>query len=152
MESELMADWSDYKREADDNSGVVGKQRCVITDVEETESKTSHKPMLVISVRPSGCRFTVKTYIVKNEYFNRNMTQFFDSFVEIGDGNFSFMEWIGAEGGALFETDDAGYLRVKRFLSPMQIENLPPFEGDKPERQTVTTLDDAEPDDEFPFT
>ena len=154
MESELMADWSDYKREEQEQeSRVTGKLRCVIVGVEETESKASHLPMIIVSIRPSGCRFSVKTYIVKNEYFNSNMTRFFDAFPEIGDGNFDFLTWVGAEGAALFDLDENGYLKIKRWVYPTQAASLPPFEGEKPERQEVTRITDAEDDDDgmLPF-
>ena len=93
-----MGNWDDYRREErEEDAKVTGKQRCVITAVEEAVSKSSGKPMIVVSVRPSGCRFTVKNYIVKNDYFNRNMTQFFDAFPEITDGDFNFLTWVWAE-------------------------------------------------------
>ena len=148
-----MSNWDDYKREErETTSQVTGKLRCVITAVEESVSKSSGNPMIIVSVRPSGCRFTVKSYIVKNEHFNRNMASFFDAFPEIGDGNFDFLTWVGVEGAAMFDTDENGYLKIKFWVYPRQAESLPPFEGDKPERQTVTSLaDDAEPEEDFPF-
>ena len=149
-----MSTWDDYQREEREESAkVTGRLRCVIVDVEETESKTSGLPMIIVSVRPSGTVFKVKSYIVKNEHFNRNMTQFFDAFPEIGDGNFNFIEWIGCEGAAMFDLDDRGYMKVKYWIDAVRAEILPPFEGDKPEKQTVTTLTDAEDDDDgsLPF-
>lgn len=148
-----MADWSDYQREErEEQAKVTGKLRCVIVDVEETESKTSGLPMIVVSVRPSGTRFSVKSYIVKNDYFNRNMTQFFDAFPEIGDGNFSFLEWIGAMGAAMFDLDERGFLKVKYWISADRANLLPEFDGEKPEKQTVTSLEEvSDPDDGMPF-
>ena len=146
-----MTDWNYQREEREESAKVTGRLRCVITDVEETESKTSGLPMIVVSVRPSGTRFAVKSYIVKNERFNRNMTQFFDAFPEIGDGNFSFLEWIGAMGAAMFDTDDRGYLRVKYWIDAARAELLPEFEGEKPEKQTVTSLEDDPSEDGLPF-
>ena len=150
-----MSTWDDYQREEREESAkVTGRLRCVIVDVEETESKTSGLPMIIVSVRPSGTVFKVKSYIVKNEHFNRNMTQFFDAFPEIVDGNFNFIEWIGCEGAAMFDLDDRGYMKVKYWIDAVRAEILPPFEGEKPEKQTVTKLEDAEDDElpgEFPF-
>ena len=110
--------------------------------------------MIEIKVRPSGCKFSVTTWLVKNDSFNRNATQFFDAFPEIGDGNFNFIEWIGAEGAADFGEDDRGYLKVKWWVDAVKAQSLPPFEGDKPERQTITSLTEEEPyddDDDLPF-
>lgn len=141
-------DWN-YQREDTRSDALKGKYRCVIVDVEETTSKTSGLPMIVVTVRPSGTKFKVKTYIPKNERFNRNMTAFFDAFPEIEDGNFNFIEWIGCEGAAEFGEDEQGYTRLKWFISASKAEGLPPFEGEKPERQTITALEEEqeEPDD-----
>ena len=144
-----MSTWDDYQREERDESAkVTGRLRCVIVDVEETESKTSGLPMIIVSVRPSGTVFKVKSYIVKNEHFNRNMTQFFDAFPEIPDGNFNFIEWIGCEGAAMFDLDDRGYMKVKYWIDAVRAEILPPYEGEKPEKQTVTKLTETEDSDE----
>lgn len=151
MEREKLSNWDSYKREErEEQEKVTGKLRCVITGAEEKVSKAG-KPMIEITVRPSGCRFTVKTYLVQGEYFNRNATQFFDAFPEIGDANFMFAEWIGCEGAAMFDLDDRGYMRVKYFIDAVRAADLPAFEGEKPEKQTITTLDDAEDDGELPF-
>ena len=148
-----MADWTYTREESErDNSAFVGKSRCVITKVEEAVSKTSGNPMIVVTVRPSGANFTVKSWIVKNENFNRNMTSFFDAFPDIGEGNFNFLEWVGCVGAANFKEDDRGYLKVGWWISADRAASLPAFVGDIPERQTVTSLaalEEAESD--LPF-
>lgn len=143
-------DW-DYQRESNAVDALKGRYRCVIVDVEEAVSKKSGLPMIVISVRPSGTKFKVKTYIPKNERFNRKMTQFFDAFPEIGDGNFNFIEWVGAEGAAEFGEGDDGYTKLKWFISASKADGLPPFEGEKPERQTITELSEEEEPDDLPW-
>ena len=144
--------WSKYKREErEEVAKVTGKLRCVIVDVEEAVSKSGNN-MIVISVRPSGSPAKVKYWLVDNEYFNRNATQFFDAFPEIGDGNFNFVEWIGATGAGEFVLDENDYIKLKKFISADKAENLPPFEGEKPERQTVTKFTEMEEsDDDLPF-
>ena len=152
-----MSNWDSYQREENEReSAVTGKHRVVIVEAEESvtgpNSKVPGTPMIVIKLRPSGRHFTVTHRIVKNDWFNRNMTQFFDAFPEILDGDFNFLGWTGAEGAAFFKEDANGYTQVSYFLPPERAEGLPPFEGEKPERQTVTTLDDPEEDDgELPF-
>ena len=148
-----MSNWNYSREEREPAAKVTGKLRCVITAVEEGVSKSSGKPMIIVSVRPSGCRFTVKQYIVQNEYFNANMTSFFDCFTEIKEGTFNFLEWVGCFGAAMFGEDDRGYLTIKYWLSPERAEGLPPFEGDAPERQTVTSIAEPEDgdDDDLPF-
>lgn len=152
-----MGNWDSYQREEKEReSAVVGKYRVVITEASEAvtgpNSKNPGTPMIVLKLRPSGKHYTITHRIVKNDYFNRNMTQFFDAFTEITDGDFNFLSWIGAEGAAMFKLDANGYAQVSYFLDPVRASDLPPFEGDKPERQTITTLDDTEEDDdELPF-
>ena len=145
-----MADYSDFQRE--NETRIEGRQRCVITAVEEGKSKTSGNDMIIVSLRPSGCKFEIKDYIVKNDSFNRRMTAFFDAFPEITFGDFNFLSWVGCEGAVNLAEDDRGFLKVKGYVDPVKARNLPPFEGNKPPRQTLTTLDD-EPEDEgeFPF-
>lgn len=128
-----------------------GDYRVEITDVEESISKSSGSPMLVITLKPNGSKIRVKHYIVKNEYFNRNMTEFYDSFdVEFGDQN--IFGWVGATGAARLEEDDKGYLKVRWLIRKDKQDKLPPWEGPKSERQEVVFLDEnGEPDDGLPF-
>lgn len=151
-----MSVWDDFQREDREVSNkVTGRLRCVIVDVEEATSKSSGLPMIVITVRPSGTTFRIKNWLVHNEHFNRNATDFFDAFPEIGFGNFNFIEWVGAMGAANFIEDDNGYLKVKHWISAEKAENLPPFEGERPERQVVTTItsaeDETEDDSDLPW-
>lgn len=142
-----MSSWDDYKPEV--STEAAGKRRCSVVGAEEAVSKSSGFPMWVITVTPNGSKAKVKAYIVKNEKFNRNMTNFFDSF-GIERGDFNSLGWVGAVGAAEFDTDENGYLKVKWFLSPKQAEALPPWIGEVPERQTITEIagftemDDAE--------
>lgn len=78
-----MSNWDSYQREERPRL-IPGDYRVEIVSVEERESKKGN-PMLVIGVRPNGSDVIINHYIVKNEYFNRNMTDFFDSF-NIDDG------------------------------------------------------------------
>lgn len=146
-----MSNWNDYKRE-EAPKAQRGDYRCAIIAAEETTSKTSKLPMIVVTVQPNGMTAKVKNYIVKNQYFNRNMTSFFDAFPSIGDGNFNLLEWVGAVGAGKFALDDDGYLKVRWFLTPTQAEKLPEWQGAMPERQTVTSFDEVDDkDDDLPF-
>lgn len=145
-----MGNWSNYHREEAEFTPIVGKIRCVITDVEEKVSKSGNN-MIVITVNPSGSKAKVKYWLVDNDYFNRNATSFFDSFKEIEEGNFDFLTWIGAEGAAMFKEGDNGYAEIAYFISADRAANLPPFEGTKPPRQTITTITESDDDSELPF-
>ncbi len=131
---------SNYQREEKEFTPQVGKIRCAIVDVKESVSNKSGLPMLVVTVQPSKSKAKVKTFIVKNENFNRNMTALFDAFPTIPDGSDNYVEWIGAIGAAEFGTDDRGFLKVKWFINPAQAASLPPFEGAVPAQQKVTTV------------
>ena len=145
-----MSNWSDYKPE-ESAQIEAGNHRVVVTAVEETTSKTSGNPMLVITVQPNGSKINIKNYIVKNEYFNRNITQFFDSF-GIDRGDFNLQTWIGAVGAAKLAEDENGYLKVKWFLSPKQAADLPEWKGEQPTRQTVGAFVEIKTDDgDLPF-
>lgn len=150
-----MSTWDDWSREEAPRL-EPGDYRVEITAVEETESKAGN-PMIVVTVRPNGSNINIKHYIVKNQYFNRNMTDFFDSF-NIDEGDFNFPTWVGAIGAAKLAEDENGYLKVRWFISESKAEKLPPWQGTMPERQTITTIGgrggfvDVNPDeDELPF-
>ena len=143
-----MSDWN-YAREESTNVGA-GDHRFEVVSAEESIAKSSGNQMIVIAVKPNGAQFTVKSYFVKNEYFNRNMTSFFDS-TGIKEGNFEFPTWIGAMGAARFKEDENGYLKVGYFIDKRKAEKLPPWIGDEPERQTVTEIGNSADDEESPF-
>lgn len=149
-----MSTWDDWSREEAPRL-EPGDYRVEITAVEETESKAGN-PMIVVTVRPNGSNINIKHYIVKNQYFNRNMTDFFDSF-NIDEGDFNFPTWVGAIGAAKLAEDENGYLKVRWFISESKAKKLPPWQGTMPERQTITTIGgsgfvDIDPaEDELPF-
>jgi len=131
-----MTNWN-YVREESTNI-AAGDHRFEVVSAEEKVSK-SGKNMIVVSLKPNGASFTVNDYIVEGEYFNRKMTQFFDS-TGIEEGNFNLLTWVGAVGAARFKEDENGYLKVQYYIDPKRAEKLPPWVGEMPQRQTVTTL------------
>lgn len=141
-----MSTWDDWSREEAPRL-EPGDYRVEITAVEETESKAGN-PMIVVTVRPNGSNINIKHYIVKNQYFNRNMTDFFDSF-NIDEGDFNFPTWVGAVGAAKLAEDENGYLKVRWFISESKAEKLPPWDGTVPERQTITTIGGAFSDEDL---
>lgn len=152
MEGKIMSIWDDYKAEEMVHL-EPGDYRVAIVDAQETTSKNAGNPMIVISVQPSGSKIKIKNYIVKNEYFNKNITSLFDSF-GIERGNFEFLSWIGAMGAARLEEDEKGYLKVKWFLDQKKQEKLPPWEGELPQCQEIRTdftQVDIPVDEDLPF-
>ena len=146
-----MSFFDGYKRE-ERSRLTPGDYRVAITDVEETTSRNGN-PMLVVTVQPNGSEIHIKHYLVKNEYFNRNLTDLLDSF-GLGE-NFDTLTWVGAKVAARLVEDENGYLKVRYFLSPERAEKLPPWQGKEPERQEVSSLGDGFEmldDDDLPFT
>lgn len=131
-----MGNWN-YAREEQTNV-AAGDHRFEVVSAEEKQSKAG-KDMIVVTLKPNGAGFTVNDYFVEGEYFNRKATQFFDS-TGIEEGNFNLVTWTGAVGAARFKEDEQGYLKVHYYIDPRRAERLPAWVGDKPERQTVTTI------------
>ena len=145
-----MSDW-EYKREEASRLSA-GDYRVAIVDAQNGISKTSSNPMITVTVQPNGSNIKIHSYIVKNEYFNRNATQFFDAFPQIDEGDFNLLGWVGCVGAARLKEDENGYIKVAWFLDAKRAEKLPPWQGEMPERQTVTALDGAEEvDEDLPF-
>ena len=144
-----MSNWDSYQREERPRL-TPGDYRVEIVSVEEKESKAGN-PMLVIGVRPNGSNIIINHYIVQgNEWTNRNLTEFFDSF-NIDDGDFELPTWVGAIGAARLKEDDNGYLKIQYFISENRAEKLPPWEGKMPQRQELTKLEDIEDDGDLPW-
>ena len=126
-----------------------GDYRVAITEVEETVSRSGN-PMLVVTVRPSGSTIRIKHYIVKNEYFNRNLTALKDSF-GIDDEDNQILGWVGATGAAKLVEDDRGYMKVRWFIHRDKQGTLPPWEGEQPSRQQVQDFEELADDGDLPF-
>lgn len=127
-----------------------GEHRVTIVAVEEKVSSKGSN-MIVVTLQVNGTTEKINHYIVYNEYFNRNMTQFFDSF-NIAEGDFDLMTWPGAIGAAKIKEDDQGYPKVAWFIRKDKAEALPAWVGAMPERQTVDASGFAQvEDDELPF-
>lgn len=124
----------------------VGEYRVVVVSAENATSKNTGKEMIKIGVKPSGADMTLYNYLVEGEYFNRNLTQFYDSF-DVPEGNLNLVEWIGAEGAAKLGKDKEGYLKIKWFINKNKAASLPPFVGSKPEKQEITSFSN----DDDPF-
>ena len=154
MEDKVMGIFDDYKYEAEVKRD--GDYRLAIGGVEESVSKSSGNPMLVLTHAVSGLKdkdgknVKIKDYIVKNDFFNSKLSRIFDSF-DIGTDNHEPLEWIGAMGAAKLKTDDNGFLKIARYIPKGNVQDkLPAWDGDAPERQRVTNID-IEAEDDLPF-
>lgn len=156
--------WDNYtyqKPQFEDNK--PGNYRCVILGAEVTTSKKSGNRMLVISVRPSGTRATVKSYIVDNDYFDSNFSQFLDAFPQIKESGSASPDncfaWRGAVGAVKLNVNEDGYFEAKWFLAPEKAEDLPEFvwkaRDDEPQEmpvfQELTELTNDDDESDIPF-
>ena len=98
-----MSGWN-YQRE--ESAGFapipVGDHRIRIAKAEKTTSKSSGNNMLALEFEVSGYNSKIFHNIVflpdRPEITNRNLTQFFDAFKDIADGDFNTQNWIGKVG------------------------------------------------------
>ena len=102
----------DFKRE--ESSGFAtkvpeGKHRIRIYEAEKAVSKSGND-MLVLKFEVSGYEDTLYHYITfmndKPEITNRMLTQFFDSFKDIPEGDFDTSHWIGKVGACTVKHEE----------------------------------------------
>lgn len=74
-----------------------GEYRFKIVSITTSYTQTNHEPMIKIILNSDFIPFEMKINIVKNQWFDINITKFFDCF-EIERGNFNFNSWIGQSG------------------------------------------------------
>lgn len=94
--------FSNYRPEEFEGGGgsnlKEGDYRVRIDNIEEKVSQKG-QDMLVLTLAIREADFVFKFYIVDNEYFNRNMTTFYDCF-KIPRGNTETHRWMGRMGTA----------------------------------------------------
>lgn len=90
--------------------------------------------MIVLQLEVSGYSQLLFHYIVfldaHPEITNRNLTQFFDSFKEIGEGDFNMLSWIGKVGACRVKHEEYNgdtVARVGSFIRADKQEGLPPW-------------------------
>lgn len=77
----------------------VGKHRLRVEEAEEGRSKNGND-MIKVTFSISGFAGRLFHYFVDNEYLQRNIDPFFDSF-GIKPGDFNFLNWRGKTGAAI---------------------------------------------------
>ena len=137
-----------------------GDYRCVRLSAEVGHSKAGNR-MMIISIRPSGTKATVKNYIVDNDYFDSNFSQFLDAFPVLKDNSHpdNCFSWRGAMGAVKLTVNENGYFEIKRFISADKAEKLPEFvwkaKDDEPQQmpeyQGITEIGSDDDDGEIPF-
>lgn len=148
-----------YQR--DDTSGYQiipeGKHRIRIKSAEKAVSK-SGKDMLALQFEVSGYSSLLYHYIVfmpdRPEITNRMLTQFFDAFPRIQDGDFNTANWIGKVGACTVKHEEYNgntSAKIGYFIHANKQTDLPPWkDSNTPSTNTNTMIEDAATED-LPF-
>lgn len=110
-----------------------GLHRIRIKSAEKAVSKMG-KDMLTLQFEVSGYNSKLFHYIVflpdRPEITNRNLTQFFDAFPGIADGDFNTNNWVGKVGACRINHEEYNgrqNAKVKYFLKADKQGTLPPW-------------------------
>lgn len=124
----------DYKREEQTFELIPeGVHRIRIKSADKAVS-SSGNDMIAFQFEVSGYNSLIYHYIVfmddRPEITNRNLTQFFDSFKDIPDGDFNMANWIGKIGACVVKHDEYNgqkSAKVRYFLKAEKQQDLAPW-------------------------
>lgn len=132
-----------------------GDHRIRIKSAEKTTSKSSGKPMLKLEFEVSGYNSKIFHNIVfladRPEITNRNLTQFFDSFKDIAEGNFNLSSYVGKVGAAKVKHEEYNgktNAKIQWFIHKDKQGILPPWK--EPEGGSNATMGADAPDVNVP--
>ena len=115
-----------------------GKYRIRIKSVEKALSQKGND-MLVFQFDVSGSNKVLFYYLVflndKPEITNGKLTQFFDSFKDIKDGDFNILNWVGKVGACMVKHEDyqgEPRERISYFIKADKQGSLPPWQEVSP--------------------
>lgn len=138
--------WEFKREESEFQVLPEGKYRIRIKSADKAVSKNGND-MLALQFEVSGSNTILYHYIVfmndRPEITNRMLTQFFDSFKDIEDGDFDMSHWIGKVGACRVKHDEYNgntSAKVHYFIKADKQDDLPPWKepsngagGDAPE-------------------
>lgn len=124
--------WSYQREEREFEQIPEGRYRIRIKSADKAISKSGND-MLVLQFEVSGQNQILYHYIVflddRPEITNRMLTQFFDSFAGIAEGDFNMGNWIGKVGACQVKHDDSydgkPRAKIQYFLNASQAKELP---------------------------
>lgn len=110
-----------------------GKYRIRIKAVEKAMSSNGND-MLVFQFEVSGSAKVLYYYLVflndRPEITNGKLTQFFDSFKDIKDGDFDILNWVGKVGACMIKHEEyqgEKRERISYFIKADKQGDLPPW-------------------------
>lgn len=151
-----------YEREESKGFEVIpeGKHRIRVKSAEKTISKNGND-MLSLQFEVSGYTSTLYHYIVfmtdKPEITNRMLTQFFDSFKDIPEGDFNTAHWVGKVGACTIKHEEYnGDTRAKigYFIHKDKQTDLPKWKdagNDSPSPKATDVPFEVDDDEDMPF-
>lgn len=130
--------WS-YKREERQFPQLSeGDYRIRVRSADKAVSKKGND-MLALQFDVSGSAQILYHYITflddRPEITNRMLTQFFDGFKDIPEGDFNMQGWIGKVGACHVKHDDDGRARLSYFIRADKQDGLPQWQN--PDGTTV---------------
>jgi hypothetical protein len=167
MRRKINMGWQFQREESTPFEAIpVGKHRIRVKSVEAKQSKNGND-MLEFKFEVSGHNSLLYHYITflndKPEINNRMLTQFFDAFAGIKEGDFKFAHWIGQVGACMVKADkdDAEKTKLSYFISADKQGDLPPWKEPAQSTQTPATggasasipagFSEVEDDSDLPF-
>ena len=142
----------------------IGDHRIRIKKAEKTVSKNSGNEMLAFEFEVSGYNGKIFHNIVflpdRPQITNRNLTQFFDSFKDIPDGDFNTANWVGKIGACRVKHEEYNgntNAKVQYFIHRDKQGDLPAWV--EPENGSDAVMGASQPsvnvpvnvDEEVPF-
>ena len=150
--------WNYERQEQRFEAVPVGKHRIRIKSAEKAISKSSSNDMLALQFEVSGSNQILYHYITflddRPEITNRMLTQFFDSFKDIEDGNFNLNSWIGKVGACMVKHDEEDIARISYFISADKQDSIPAWKEPSGTRTGTSTKSSSVPDigsEDLPF-
>lgn len=137
--------WSYERTESEKSYTLIpeGKHRIRIASADKAVSKNGND-MLTLKFDVSGYSSYIFHHIVflddKPEITNRMLTQFFDSFKDIPEGDFNMANWVGKVGAAKIKHEEYNgntNAKIHWFVKADKQDDLPPWK--EPERESSTT-------------
>jgi len=144
--------WQFKREETQFPQLAEGDYRIRVKSAEKAISSKGND-MLALQFEVNGSNQILYHYITfiddKPEITNRMLTQFFDAFEAIPEGDFNLHNWIGKAGACRVKHDDSGRAKISYFLSPAKAAELPPWHIDEVAEKLHELPDVEIPEDVF---